>query len=270
MTALPEQAIHRYRDRHRGILYGVGVGPGDPDLMTVKAVRILNSVGAVFAAASRGDRESLATRIAAPHLKAGVSVMRLTFPMTFSADKRATSWEENARQVLDVLEAGTDAAFLTLGDPLIYSTFGYLMRTIRAMVADTEIRVIPGVTSYQAAAARVGRVLVEGEETLTVLSGVGDPEDLRRRLAQAESCVILKVYRNCGRILETLDHLDLTPSSVLVSRCGLDGEVVVENLKDATQGTPHYLSLLLVRKDAGRDLSDRSLKTHLSAKSGSF
>lgn len=256
--------------RQRGILYGVGVGPGEPDLMTVKAVRILNSVGAVFAAASRGDRESLATRIAAPHLKAGVSVTRLTFPMTFSADKRAASWEENARQVLDALDAGKDAAFLTLGDPLIYSTFGYLMRTIRAMVPEAEIRVIPGVTSYQAAAARVGRVLVEGEETLTVFSGVGDPEDLRRRLAQAESCVILKVYRNCGRILETLDHLDLRPSSVLVSRCGLDGEVVVEDLRDMPQGTPHYLSLLLVRKDAGRDASDRSSETHESAGAGSF
>ncbi len=231
-----------------GILYGIGVGPGDPELITLKAVRALKSVSAVFAAASREGKESLAMQIAEPHLKESVSLNRLIFPMTGDKGKLRAAWENNARQILNILEMGMDAAFLTLGDPLIYSTFGYLIRSIQTIAPKAQIRAIPGVTSYQAAAACTGRVLVEGDETFTVVSGINDPESIWRILKYSESCVVLKAYRNFESILDIINRLDLGQFCTFVSRCGLDGEIVIEDLRNFSPEKPDYLSLILMRK----------------------
>jgi precorrin-2/cobalt-factor-2 C20-methyltransferase len=231
-----------------GTLYGVGVGPGDAELVTVKATKVLGQVAVVFAAASSNNNYSLAVQIAAPYLKQGVPVERLGFPMSRDKKMLADAWEENGRKVVETLKQGKDAAFITLGDPLIYSTFGYILETIRETDPDIPIKIIPGVTSYQAGAAAAGRILVEADESYAVISGAAGARRLKQVIDHTDSVVMLKVYRNYREILDTLDELDLTAGSVLISRCGLDGEEIVRNLKDRDHTAPPYMSLLIIRK----------------------
>jgi precorrin-2/cobalt-factor-2 C20-methyltransferase len=231
-----------------GTLYGVGVGPGDPDLLTLKAVKTLQSVAVVFAAASSKNNYSLAVEIASPHLKQGTPVTHLDFPMTRDKKMLADAWGNNGRQVVEVLKNGKDAAFITLGDPLIYSTFGYVLKAVQKTHPEIPIKIIPGITSYQAGAAATGRILVEGNESLVVISGVVGAERLKQVIDRTDCVVMLKVYRNYGEILDALNELDLTAESVLVSRCGLDGEEIVWNLTDRDNSPPHYMSHLIIRK----------------------
>jgi precorrin-2/cobalt-factor-2 C20-methyltransferase len=230
-----------------GTLYGIGVGPGDPDLITVKALNVLRNVGHIFAASSTKNEYSLALEIVKRHLNSG-TVERLPFPMTKVASVLEAAWEDNARRVLAVLEAGQDAAFVTLGDPLTYSTFGYLMQTVKRLAPRVPIIAIPGVTSYNAAAALSQIPLTEGEESLYVVSGALGPDRLKEAIHQTDNIVMLKVYRHFGAIYETIEELGLLDCATCVSRVGLNGEVVVYNLRALKDRDLPYLSLLIIKK----------------------
>lgn len=231
-----------------GTLIGIGVGPGDPDLITLKAVKALHRVDVVFAAASTRNEASLALSIAAPHLREGTEVVRLDFPMTRDQAVLSASWRTNADTVAVRLAQGKSAAFLTLGDPLTYSTFGYLLRTLNGLLAEIPVEVIPGITSYQAAAAHTGRVLAESGESLAVVSGVAGEAELKRALSGAQSAVILKAYKNLPVIRKVLAELNLADASVFVTRLGHEGEAVITSL-DQVPDTPSYFSLILVRRE---------------------
>jgi len=232
-----------------GTLYGIGVGPGDPDLITLKAVKTLQHVDVVLAAASTKNEASLALSIASPHLRPEAEIVRLNFPMTRDQAVLDQAWRENAATVTALLGAGKSAAFLTLGDPLTYSTFGYLLRTLNGLLAEIPVQVIPGITSYQAAAAHTGRVLVESGENLAVVSGVAGEEELTRALESAQCAVILKAYKNMPAIRRVLAKLGLSDSSVFVTRLGHEGQEVITGM-DSVPEKPSYFSLILVRKGA--------------------
>lgn len=233
----------------RGTFYGIGVGPGDPELLTLKAARLLSRVRTVFAAASTKNESSLSLAIARPHLTPGVEIQVLGFPMTRDQGCLRAAWETNARRVLETLALG-DAAFLTLGDPMLYSTFGYLLRTLRALAPTCQVEVVPGVTSYQAAAARTQTILAESGENLLVVSGLQSREKLRRCLAFSENTALLKAYRNFTEIRAVLKELGLAETSVFVSRLGLPDEVIAPSL-NAAPDVPNYLSLLLIKQTGG-------------------
>ena len=231
-----------------GTLYGIGVGPGDPDLLTLKAAKILNHVDLVFAASSTKNAHSLAVDIASGHLKKDVPVILLGFPMTLTKKELVSAWEKNAQQVIKALKKGQEAAFITIGDPMTYSTFGYLMQTIKRMDADIIIKIIPGITSFQAGAAAAGHVLTEAEESFTVISGAMGAEKLKSIIDHTDNIVILKVYKNYKEIMNTLEDLDLKEKTTLISRCGLKGEEIIHNLKERPDVLPPYFSLLLINK----------------------
>jgi len=232
----------------KGILYGIGVGPGDPELLTLKAVRALSEVDVIFAAASTKNDYSTAYGIAKPHLKEGVRVIQLGFPMTKDEAELEAAWSHNAKIVAEVLDKGENAAFLTLGDPLTYSTYGYLQRTLLKFDPSTKLQAIPGITSFHAAASKIGLVLTESKESLLITSGVADPETLEKQLEVADNAIIMKAYKNFEEIRETLTRLRLNDKTVLVSRLGMDNESILMDIKDAPS-KPHYFSLALVKKN---------------------
>jgi len=234
---------------NKGILYGIGVGPGDPELLTLKAVRALGEVDVIFAAASTKNDYSTALNIAKPHLRDDVRIVQLGFPMTKDADTLEKAWRENAAIVSDILNNGENGAFLTLGDPLTYSTYGYLQKTLLKHDPTVRLQAIPGITSFHAAASRIGLVLCESKESLLITSGVADADTLEKQLEVADNAVILKAYKNFEEIRETLTRLRLDDKTVLVSRVGMDGETIHMDIKDAPK-TPHYFSLALVKKNS--------------------
>lgn len=230
-----------------GTLYGIGVGPGDPELLTLKAVRVLGNVDVIFAAASTKNDYSTALSIAGPHLRKDVRVEQLGFPMTRDKAELQAAWDKNAAIVAESLRKGENAAFLTLGDPLTYSTFGYLHRTLLDLDPSLPVQIIPGITSFHAAAAKVGFILAESSQSLLVTSGVADMQRLESQLDAADNAVILKAYKNFDEIRSLLEKLRLGDRTVLVSRLGMEGESVVMDIRDAP-ARPHYFSLVLVKK----------------------
>jgi precorrin-2/cobalt-factor-2 C20-methyltransferase len=231
-----------------GILYGIGIGPGDPEFITLKAVNILQKVSVVFAASSTKNTYSLAEEIVSPHLKKDTPVIHLGFPMTLDKKILETAWQDNASKVISTIKEGKDAAFITLGDPMTYSTFGYLMEAVQKNDPRISIKIIPGITSYHAAAARAGQIMAKAEESFTVMSGALGEGNLKKAVDTSNTVVILKVYRKYRKILDTLTKLDLADRSVLVSRCGLTGENIVKNISEHPDTNPDYLSMLLIRK----------------------
>jgi precorrin-2/cobalt-factor-2 C20-methyltransferase len=230
-----------------GILYGIGVGPGDPELITLKALRVLERVPYVFAAASSKNDYSLALNIVRPYISQA-AVVPLYFPMTSDRGILSEAWESNARKVLDVLERSQDVAFLTIGDPLTYSTYGYLLKTVKAINPEIKAVTIPGITSYNAAAALANIPLTEGEESFYLVSGAQGGDRLREAIATSDNVVMLKTYRHFDKIYDTLEELKLLDCATCISMCGLDGETVVQDLKILRHQKMPYLSLIIIKK----------------------
>ncbi len=231
-----------------GTLYGVGVGPGDPKLLTIRALEVIREVGVVFAASSPKNGYSLALQTVQEHLPASTRVERLPFPMTDDRAALERAWQENAGAVLAVLEQGEDAAFLTIGDPLTYSTYGYLLRTLGRMHPGLRAETVPGITAYHAAAARLNLPLVESKESLLVVSGVGEAGEISRLAEFGDNLVIMKAYRNFDRIMETLQDLPRPRRVAAASLVGLPGERLEPDARRLEGGKVPYLTLLLVKK----------------------
>ena len=236
---------------NRGTLYGIGVGPGDPDLMTMKAVKAMADVDVIFTASSTKNSFSLAVEIATPHLPENVEVVNLPFPMTKDQDVMSKAWNENATAIAKILDEGKNAAFLTLGDPLTYSTFGYIARCMHASYPDYPMVTIPGITSFQAAAARINTPLVEGEETLMITSGAYGGAHVRRAADGAENVVLLKAYKNVDDIADALSERDLLEHSCAVKKCGREGEEIIWNVGDLRDVKPDYWTLIIAKQNNG-------------------
>ncbi|MDR2301294.1 MAG: precorrin-2 C(20)-methyltransferase [Deltaproteobacteria bacterium] len=229
------------------ILYGIGVGPGDPQLITLRAVGILGEVDQVFTASTSETEESLAATIAAPHLRSGVSVKKLVFPMTVDGRRLEKAWLRNAEEVAEVLKGGRSCAFLTLGDCLTYSTYAYLLKNLFEIMPGAKVVSVPGITSYQLAAAKLNRPLVLGRENLTIFGGSIDDgfEDLCRA---SDNLVIMKPYRGLNEVLGKLKTLGLLEKTALCANLALEGEVIIDGLAQSHEEPAGYFSLLLVNK----------------------
>jgi precorrin-2/cobalt-factor-2 C20-methyltransferase len=223
-------------DTKTGTLYGIGVGPGDPDLVTVKAAKILNRVDIVYAAASTRNHHSLAKDIARPHVPVATPIKMLKFP------------KMHARTIIDQLETGKDVAFLTLGDAMTYSTYGYIVRHISAMAPHLKIETIPGISSYQAAAARLNTPLVEGEESLMVVSGAKGGNRLRALAGKPENVVFLKAYRNVKDIADALTENGCYQQCIGIKNCGHENEEIIPNIEELKKQAPNYWTLIIAKK----------------------
>jgi precorrin-2 C20-methyltransferase len=233
----------------KGKLYGIGVGPGDPELIPLKSVRILKGVDVVFAAASSKNDYSIALEIARPHLGKDIQAIRLSFPMTADIEREKHVWKKNAETVIEYLNKGKDAAFITIGDPLTYSTYGYLIKEVKRLSLDTAISTIPGITSYQAAAALTNTPLTEGDESLLILSGLKEKDQLKNWIGKADNIVLLKAYRNMQEICSVIEEMDLTNKTTGVIHCGLDGEEVVTDIRKMIDKEPYYFTVLMIKNN---------------------
>lgn len=237
-----------------GTFYGIGVGPGDPDLMTVKAVKTMNAADVVIAASNERNEGSLSLSIARPHLKPGAEVVELAFPHTFKSVDGRSPHVLAAREIAAILKTGRSAAFLTLGDPMTYSTFTYVLKELKTIEPSVEVEVVPGVTSFAAAAAATLTPLAEGDETLTVVGASRTTKGLAGALAHSDNLVIMKPYRNAETVLDLLEEKGLGEETWFCAEVSRPTALTVKTTARARENLGRYMSLLLVRnRRAGRE-----------------
>lgn len=236
-----------------GTFYGVGVGPGDPELLTLKALRVINSAGAIavpIAKEGTGATRSRAFKVIEQEAElVGTEVLELYLPMTRDSDVLLSSRSEAAALVADRLSAGADVVFITIGDPMLYSTFSYLVPLVQASVPEADVQVIPGVSSINAAAAASSVPLAESGERVLVVPAAYSIEELRRWLDEFDTIVLMKIFRKIDELVELLIDSGRAESSVFVSKVGWPDEEVVMDIRNLPKkGRPDYFSMLIVRR----------------------
>lgn len=233
----------------RGTLYGIGVGPGDPEWITVKAARILGRVAHVCVPKSRVAADSVALEIAHEYLRPDAVVHELPFPMTADESVLRECWQQAAREVLKILDRGDDCCFLTLGDALLYSTYIYLLRELRLLSPDVEIVTVPGVTAFSATAALTNFPVGQGKQLVTIVPASDDLGTLAEALDRGGTVILMKVGRRLERVLDELEARHLLDQAVFVSHAGMPEQRVETDLR-RLRGLAEeagYLSILIVQ-----------------------
>ncbi|HBT78264.1 MAG TPA: precorrin-2 C(20)-methyltransferase [Planctomycetaceae bacterium] len=231
----------------RGKFYGIGVGPGDPELLTFKAVRTIRSCD-VIAVPEPDDSERTALHIVGEYLH-GKELLKCRFSMSRDEKKRIAQRRHVGEQICSVLETGKSVGFVTLGDPSIYSTYTY----IRDIVRDHgfEVETVPGIASFSAAAAVLNVSLCEGKESLHLLPA-GCEEDIERWIGLSGTKVVMKSGKNLDRVLKTLQEYGLSKQTRIVSRCTMEGERIFHSIdefdKVEQHSMPGYFSVLIVKE----------------------
>jgi precorrin-2/cobalt-factor-2 C20-methyltransferase len=229
-------------------LIGIGVGPGDPELLTLKAARLLREADAVFAPSTALDRESRAEQIVLA--ATGVQVRRIVFALEDQGGvtpERTAAWDAAARTVLEAFETGADTiAFVTLGDPNVYSTFGYLAQTIAGFDGDIGIESVPGITAMQDLAARADVRLAEGREPLTLVPATAGIEEFKKALNLNGTVVVYKGGRFLGELTATVEESGRMDEAVLGTDLGLPSERVGRLRDRAEAGRAPYFTTLIV------------------------
>ena len=228
-------------------LTGVGVGPGDPDLVTVKAVMVFAAADIVFVPVGDAGDTGYAERVVLAHADPS-RVRRLAFALSDDRAARERSWDAAGAQVADALRAGSHVAFATIGDPNLYSTFTYLAATVRVLVPDASVDTVPGITALQDLAARSGTVLAQGRQTLALLPLTAGEQALRDALDAHDTVVLYKGGRRLPQVRSVLDAAGRSDDAVFGARLGLDDERVGDV---PPTGSAPYLSTVIVTRPRG-------------------
>ena len=227
-----------------GCLYGVGVGPGDPELLTLKAVRVLKASPIVFTPQATGSRDSLALTVARNYIDE--SRQRLIYAQFVMGGTSDDVWSEAAERIAGFLLDGEDVAFLTQGDPLLYGSFMYVMVKVQAAHPQIPIEVVPGVTSITASASRAKTPLVSHAERLAVLPAMYGIDDLRDVLVRNDTVVLMKVNRNVMREVSQMEADGELSRCVFVRRATTPRERVEFSLRDVRPEDTDYFSMLIL------------------------
>ena len=224
----------------KGKLYGVGVGPGDPELLTRKAERVLREAD-IVAVPDKGAGEKTALNIVSG-LVAGKELLYCPAPMVRDQSVLEASYQESADRICARLDEGRTVAFITLGDPTVYSTYIYVHKKVLARGYAAEL--IPGVPSFCAVAARLNTSLCEGAERLLIVPASHDAADC---LDIRANKVFMKAGRAIGELREQLAGRGMLEHASLVANCGMAGELVCPRFADMTDGAG-YFSIVLVKE----------------------
>lgn len=232
---------------YSGTFYGIGVGPGDPELLTVKAIDALRAIDVLIAPKTEKKSDSVALSIAQPYLKPSVEIIYQTFPMVKDFAEETEVFKANTDEILHELQGGRNVGFATLGDPMFYSTYIYIFKLLEP--CGVKIVTIPGVPAFLAIAAQIGRPLAYGNDILTIIPATADLEAINTALDHAGATVLMKVYKNFPEVVDALQARGMIDKAVLVSRCGLDDEKIITDVAAHKQEHLNYLSTILTRRN---------------------
>ncbi|ELR99633.1 precorrin-2 C(20)-methyltransferase [Gloeocapsa sp. PCC 73106] len=229
-----------------GILYGISVGTGDPELITMKGLKILQSAPIVAFPAGIGNKPGIAAQIVADWLKPEQKTVALDFPYVQDLDILTQAWRQGATRVWQYLENNQNVAFACEGDVSFYSTFTYLAQTLKEMYPQAQIETIPGVSSPFAAAAALGIPLTIREQRLAILPALYRVSELELALSWAETIVLLKVSSVYNQVWQILAQYGLLHQAMVVERASTPFQVIYRDLSDRPDLELSYFSLLII------------------------
>ncbi|MGI6434819.1 MAG: precorrin-2 C(20)-methyltransferase [Syntrophomonadaceae bacterium] len=234
-----------------GKLYGIGVGPGDPDLLTVKARRILEQIEVLFVPKSTMERRSVAYAIVSAALDKQWQCIDVLLPMIQDEALLNQHWRQGAAEVLKHLRTGRDGAFITLGDPTLYSTFTYLLKHIKNQAPEVPVEIIPGISAVNAISAALQQALAEGDENLLITPALLEQENLAQLVDQFDNIVLMKAGRQIDKICAVLKERGADKQARLVSRCGFADAVFSDDVFSIKGQDLDYLSTVIIKNKAG-------------------
>ena len=235
-----------------GTLYGIGVGPGNPEMMTLQAINGIKKLDIIFASRKEGEKASIAHEIAKAHIPADAQVIFLDFPVTFDRKKFDEIWAGHAQSILEILKSGKDCGYLAIGDPSVYSTFTHLVRNLLQQEPAVRVEVFPGITSLTAAANLLNVPLVTDGETLTIIpSAQIDAGSMKELIQLSDNLVFMKIPSDAGVLIENLEAEGLLHHAIWVQKCCLPSQRIVKEVNAQTleEEQGRYLSLMIVKKE---------------------
>ena len=238
-----------------GTLYGIGIGPGDPDWITVKGAALLAQCRHVVVPKASDTADSTALAIIKKHLNPDARIHETVFPMVTQKEALEARWQAAAARVAELLSAGDDVCFPTLGDPFLYSTYVYLIRALKQINPEVKISTIPGVNAFSAVAAATAFTVGEGKQPVTIIPSADDMGELEAALDRPGTVVIMKIGRRLDTVLNLLEVKNVLDTSVFAAHVGMPDEHVETNLaKLRGQGEKTgYLSIILTHVPKGED-----------------
>ncbi|MFS1512691.1 precorrin-2 C(20)-methyltransferase [Chengkuizengella sp. SCS-71B] len=232
-----------------GTLYGIGMGPGDPELITVKAFRILKESPVIAYPKKRSGSKSYALAITEQYINPlEKEMLGLIFPMTKDKSTLEKQWNKTVETVSEQLNQGKDVAFVTEGDPMLYSTFIHMQRLVEKLHRDIQIKVVPGISSVNGTAARMGLPLADGDEQVAIVPATNDVENMRKALIEHDCVVFIKVAKVLDMMIGILRELELIDKAAVVTKVTSEEERVWTNVEELEGAELEYLTLMVVRK----------------------
>lgn len=224
--------------------YGIGVGVGDPEEITLKAINILKKLDVVVLPEAKKDEGSVAYEITKQYMKEEIEKVFMEFPMLKSLEERREARKRNAMLIQELLEQGKNVGFLTIGDTMTYSTYIYLLEHLPEKYL---VETVPGISSFVDMASRFNFPLMIGEESLKVVS-LNPKMDIEAEIASADNIVFMKVSRSFERLKQAILATGNQENVIMVSNCGKENQVVAYNIEELEEEDIPYFTTLILKK----------------------
>jgi precorrin-2/cobalt-factor-2 C20-methyltransferase len=237
-------------------LFCIGCGPGDPELLTVRAVDLIKNAEVIFAPTAREGKPSIALSVVEKYIGKFTKTVSLVFPMVKDKESLRDYWKRNADEIASAVRTGKKVIYLTIGDPALYSTWIYVQRELKRTHKDIEIEIVPGVTSMFAIAAKAGISLAEGDETMAIVPACYDLERVKRTASACDNVIFLKDGRYFDRVVEILGEAGFPDSATVAIAQNISdkGEILemkkMSELRGKKGPTEKYFSIMVAKKNA--------------------
>lgn len=225
--------------------WGIGIGPGDSELLTLKAVRIIKSLQVLYVPKAHNDNFSFAEKIAAPYFSDNLIIKRRHFPMVNNFSDKQNSWNTIAAEIIDDVHLNQEVGFLTLGDPSVYSTYSYIANLLKKKIT---VKTVAGISSFSEIAAKLSMPLVLDKEFLEIIPGNADLIKLKQAVDFNDNLIIMKISTNFSEIYHLLQKRNLLAKTIIVENAAMQNQ----SIKSMAQYEPNaqlpYFSTAFIKK----------------------
>jgi precorrin-2/cobalt-factor-2 C20-methyltransferase len=236
-------------------LFCIGCGPGDPELLTIKALNLIKEADVIFVPTSKSDKPSIALSIVSQFINKTTKIVNLVFPMVKDKNSLKEYWKKNTIEISEMVRTGKKTLYLTVGDPSLYSTWIYIHRELKNNHQDIEVEIIPGITSIFAFAAESKISLVEGDEHLSVVPACYDLNKVKNTVKSSDTIVFLKDGRYFDNVIDMLSETGFSDESQIAIAQDVSTQkniLEIKKLKDIKgkkQPSQTYFSIMVVKRN---------------------